>query len=104
MRWTIAILIVLLGWLQYRLWVGDGSLAEVATLRREIAAQEEEIQRLQVRNRILEAEVQDLRAGEDALEERARSELGMIKQGEIFLQVVEPGADPQPAAGSIDHE
>jgi cell division protein FtsB len=91
MRWVVAVLLVLLGWLQYRLWVGEGSLGEVVALREEIAAQREELERLRIRNRKLEAEVEDLRAGEDALEERARSELGMIKEGEIFLQVIEQG-------------
>ena len=89
MRWVIVILLLLFGWLQYRFWVGEGSLAEVAALRGEIAAQGAEIERLRARNRTLEAEVEDLRAGENALEERARSELGMIKSGEIFLQVIE---------------
>lgn len=93
MRWVVVALIVLLGWLQYRLWVGDGSLAELSLLRGEIAAQEEEIARLSDRNRALEAEVIDLRSGEDALEERARSELGMIKDGEIFLQVIDQRTD-----------
>jgi cell division protein FtsB len=91
-RWVILVLLVLLAWLQYRLWVGQGSLAEVHGLEKEIASQRAEIARLRERNRALEAEVLDLRAGQDALEERARSELGMIKQGEIFLQVIEePG-------------
>ena len=90
MRWVVAILLALLGFLQYRLWVGEGSLAELHALRSEIAAQQAEIERLRARNRTLEAEVQDLQAGADALEERARSELGMIKQGEIFLQVIDP--------------
>jgi cell division protein FtsB len=88
-RWLVVLLLVLLVWLQYRLWVGQGSLAEVHVLEKEIAGQQREIERLRVRIRILEAEVQDLRVGQDALEERARSELGMIKQGEIFLQVIE---------------
>ncbi len=96
MRILILILLLLLGWLQYRLWVGEGSLAEVTALRREISAQGEELETLRARNRRLQAEVEDLREGRDALEERARSELGMIKEGEIFLQVIEP--DPPAAA------
>jgi cell division protein FtsB len=71
--------------------VGDGSLEELSTLRGEIAAQQSEIERLRARNRKLQAEVEDLRTGQDALEERARGELGMIKEGEIFLQVIEQG-------------
>jgi cell division protein FtsB len=89
MRWVVVVLLLLVCWLQYRIWVGQGSIAELITLRDEITAQKEEIQRLRTRNRTLEAEVEDLRSGEDALEERARSELGMIKEGEIFLQVID---------------
>ncbi len=89
MRLLIVLLLVLVGFLQYRLWVGEGSLAEVHSLKQEIAAQEAELTRLASRNRELQAEVDDLRTGVDALEERARGELGMIKRGEIFLQVIE---------------
>ncbi len=89
MRWLLGLLLILLAALQYRLWVGDGSLAEVESLREEIQAQRAELEQLELRNQTLEAEVIDLREGLDALEERARSELGMIKQGEIFLQVIE---------------
>jgi len=89
MRWLAGILLLVLLGLQYRLWVGDGSLAEVRSLRREIGAQTAELKKLRTRNQVLEAEVQDLREGLDALEERARSELGMIKHGELFLQVIE---------------
>jgi cell division protein FtsB len=94
MRLLIVLLLVLVGFLQYRLWVGEGSLAEVHSLRQAITAQEEELERLAMRNRELQAEVDDLRTGLDALEERARVELGMIKPGEIFLQVIER---PEPA-------
>jgi cell division protein FtsB len=93
MRWLAGVLLLLLAALQYRLWVGDGSLAEVHALREEISAQKAELLQLQARNQSLEAEVLDLREGLDALEERARSELGMIKQGEMFLQVIQ-GPDP----------
>ena len=89
MRWLVAFLLLALVWLQYRLWVGEGSLAEVPALRSEIASQKEEIAQMRARNGALEAEVQDLREGLDALEERARSELGMIKDGEVFLQIIE---------------
>jgi cell division protein FtsB len=95
LRLLFAILIVLFLSLQYRLWVGEGSLAEVASLQREIKAQEQELERLRVRNRALHAEVEDLKTGLDAVEERARSELGMVKQGEVFYQVVEPVQRPR---------
>ena len=93
MRWLIAILILVLAALQYRLWVGEGSLADLHALRQAIATQEEENARLVSRNQELQAEVQDLGSGLEALEERARSELGMIKPGEIFIQIIER---PQP--------
>jgi cell division protein FtsB len=94
MRLLIVLLLALVGFLQYRLWVGEGSLAEVYSLKQEIAARETELEQLASRNRELQAEVNDLRTGLDALEERARGELGMIKPGEIFLQVIER---PKPA-------
>jgi cell division protein FtsB len=92
MRLLIAILILLLVVLQYRLWVGAGSLAEVNNLKHEIAELEQELVGLRERNRALQAEVKDLRTGQSAIEERARSELGMIKEGEVFYQVIQPPA------------
>ncbi|MFN2309926.1 MAG: cell division protein FtsB [Gammaproteobacteria bacterium] len=89
-RWLILILIVLLLGTQYRLWVGRGSLAEVRDLQRAVDAQREENARLAERNATLEAEVSDLKQGLEAVEERARSELGMIKDDEVFYQIVEP--------------
>ncbi|MCU7924747.1 MAG: cell division protein FtsB, partial [Candidatus Thiodiazotropha sp. (ex Dulcina madagascariensis)] len=86
MRIVIAILIVLLLFLQYRLWVGEGSLAEVNNLEQEIKQLKQELVGLRERNSALQAEVEDLRSGQAAIEERARSELGMIKEGEIFYQ------------------
>ena len=90
MRWVLLLLLVILAALQYRLWVEQGSLGEVTLLRREIAAQQAEMERLRERNRALQAEVQDLKQGFEAIEERARGELGMVKPGETFLQLVEP--------------
>ncbi|MCU7926153.1 MAG: cell division protein FtsB [Candidatus Thiodiazotropha sp. (ex Dulcina madagascariensis)] len=92
MRIVIAILIVLLLFLQYRLWVGEGSLAEVNNLEQEIKQLKQELVGLRERNSALQAEVEDLRSGQAAIEERARSELGMIKEGEIFYQVIGPSA------------
>ncbi|QYZ67101.1 MAG: cell division protein FtsB [Gammaproteobacteria bacterium (ex Lamellibrachia satsuma)] len=89
MRILVAILLLLLAFLQYRLWVGEGSLAEVNNLENEITRQEAALVDLKKRNRALQAEVEDLRSGSAALEERARSELGMIKEGEIFYQVID---------------
>ncbi len=89
MRILISVLVVLLILLQYRLWVGEGSLAEVHSLREQIETQKAELDRLRQRNLALQAEVNDLKQGLDAVEERARSELGMIREGEIFLQIIE---------------
>lgn len=89
----MAFLVLMLIWLQYRLWVGEGSLAEVNSLRREIAAQRAELEQLRGRNATLQAEVEDLRQGLEAIEARARGELGMIKEGETFFQIVRPGPE-----------
>ena len=71
MRWLVVLLIVLLLLLQYRLWVGDGSLAEVWDLYNQVDAQKEENKQLRERNLALEAEVRDLKQGLEAIEERA---------------------------------
>ena len=89
MRWLISFLLFLLIMLQYRLWLGDGSVSMLWDLEAQIAVQQEENQRLQQRNRAMEAEVIDLKNGEEAIEERARSELGMIKDGETFYQILD---------------
>ncbi|KAA6187691.1 cell division protein FtsB [Thiohalocapsa marina] len=96
MRWVILTLIALLGLLQYRLWIGEGSVEELYALRAQIQDYRNEIERLRSRNLALAAEVEDLKTGLEAIEERARSELGMIQRGEVFLQVIErqPGERP----------
>ena len=88
MKILIAILILLLIALQYRLWFGDGSLSEVVQLSRELELQKLRLRELEERNRILEAQVLDLQNGLDAFEEKARNDLGMIKQGETFIQLI----------------
>lgn len=98
MRWVILVLLSVLTWMQYRLWVGTGSLAEVHNLKQEIARQGVELEQLRARNRVLIAEVQDLKQGVDALEERARAELGMVKEGEVFFQLVPKAAPAPPSA------
>ena len=84
---TAVLLLVLIG-LQYKLWFGDGSLSEVVQLSRELELQKTKLQTLEERNRILEAQVLDLQNGLDAFEEKARNDLGMIKQGETFIQLI----------------
>ena len=89
MRKLIVLLLLLLVYLQYRLWFGDGSLQEVWELHREVEAQRVENLQLRERNAALEAEVRDLQQGLDAIEEHAREDLGMVKEGETFYQLVE---------------
>lgn len=89
MRWLTLILIITLAGLQFRLWVGEGSLAEVAQLKREIERQEQENAALKARNDVLAREVKALKSGTTLLEERARSELGMIKEDETFYLIVD---------------
>jgi cell division protein FtsB len=87
-RLVIAVLIVLLIVLQYKWWMGKGGYMEVRQLESELAEQRAENDKLIVRNRALQAEVDDLKTGLAAIEERAREELGMIKEGETFFQIV----------------
>jgi len=96
MKILITVLILVLVGLQYKLWFGDGSLSEVVQLTRELEIQRQRLEELESRNRILEAQVLDLQNGLDAFEEKARNDLGMIKQGETFIQLIpkqEAGAD-----------
>lgn len=88
MKTLIIFLILVLIGLQYKLWFGDGSLSEVVQLSRELEVQKQKLQLLEERNRILEAQVLDLQNGLDAFEEKARNDLGMIKQGETFIQLI----------------
>ncbi|HHM6518028.1 TPA: cell division protein FtsB [Pseudomonas aeruginosa] len=85
--WLFVVLILALAGLQYRLWVGDGSLAQVRDLQKQIADQHGENERLLERNRILEAEVAELKKGTETVEERVRHELGMVKDGETLYQL-----------------
>ena len=89
MRKLIVLLLLVLVYLHYRLWFGDGSLQEVWELHREVEAQREENLQLRERNAALEAEVRGLQQGLDAIEEHAREDLGMVKEGETFYQLVE---------------
>ncbi len=88
-HWLFVVLILLLAGLQYRLWVGDGSLAQASHLKQQIADQQAENERLHERNRILEAEVLELKQGMETVEERARQELGMVKEGETLYLLTE---------------
>ncbi len=89
MKWIATILFSLLLILQYTLWFGNGGLLRVWQLNAMVDSQKVENEQLTERNRALEAEVIDLKQGLEAIEERARSDLGMIKKDETFFQVVE---------------
>ncbi len=89
MKILAAALLTLLVVLQYDLWIGDGSMTAAWQLDNTIEAQKEDNAQLQLRNETLAAEVNDLKSGTAAIEERARSELGMIKKDETFVQIIE---------------
>ena len=95
MRILLAVLILVLILLQYKLWLGEGGFADIRRLEQKVAEQIEENAKLEQRNRELQAEVEDLREGYEAIEERARNELGMIREEEEFYQVV-PGFGNEP--------
>lgn len=90
---------VVFAYLQYNLWLGDGGVYAVRSLKRDIAAQQEENARLAERNRVLAAEVKDLKSGTDAVEEHARMDLGMIKSNETFYLVPGSGKNAPAASG-----
>jgi len=98
MKLAIGVLLILLLGLQYRLWVGDGSLSEVVQLKAELQTQQQRVNKLTHRNRVLEARVVELQHGSAAIEELARKDLGMIKKGETFFQIIEQkNTSQQPA-------
>ena len=94
------VLLILIVLLQLKYWVGDGGVREVEALRARVQAQARENAALEQRNAVLAAEVEELREGKEALEERARSELGLIKPGETYYRVVERPDPVVPRADS----
>lgn len=96
-RLIVAILVILLLVLQYRLWFSDGGLVKMWQLAESLEQQKQENARLLERNRALEAEVIDLKQGLQAIEERARTELGMVKKDETYFQVID---DPKMPSGA----
>ena len=89
MRWLTVGLLVAIALLQYPLWVGKGGGLKVWEYDRQLQAQKEVTRKLEIRNAGLDAEVRDLKQGYEAIEERARFELGMIRQDETFVQIPE---------------
>jgi cell division protein FtsB len=90
MRWLTLTLLVLIAALQWPLWLGKGSWFRVWQLDRQLQQQRAVNQQLIARNAALDAEVRDLKQGTDAIEERARDELGMTRNGEVFFQLLGP--------------
>ena len=108
LRWIALILLVILIGLQLKLWTGSGGMHEVQALRASVQKQDADNDHLRQRNQALAADVSDLKHGEQAVEARARAELGLIKPGETFYQVVEQpagatSAPPTPPAASGGH-
>ena len=89
MRWLTVGLLAVIGLLQYPLWVGKGGWLKVWDYDRQLQQQKDVTRKLEIRNAGLDAEVRDLKQGYDAIEERARFELGMIRQDESFVQIPE---------------
>ena len=87
MRWLALTFVALIVVLQYPMWLGKGGWLQVREFDQQLAAQKEANAKLKVRNDALDADVRDLKAGVEAIEERARSELGMVKQDEVFFQL-----------------
>ena len=94
---TLALLMAI-ALLQYPLWLGKGSWLRVWEVDQKVRAQRETNQKLQSRNAVLDAEVRDLKQGFEAVEERARSELGMVRQDEIFFQLLDDTRNAAPPA------
>lgn len=103
MKKLILFLLVLNALLQYRLWFGDGGIYELHRLQAHIKELKAEGEKRHARNAALEADVKDLKEGTDAIEERARQELGMVKEGETFVQVFDkPHPLPEPTKAHPD--
>ncbi len=101
MRLILICLAALLLLIQYPLWLGKGGWLRVWDLDKQVTAAQKKNDELKARNAKLNSEVQDLKDGTGAVEERARYELGMIKENEIFIQVLEPNGKPAATASSL---
>lgn len=87
-RWIAVILLALLGILQYRLWFGKNSIADYKNMQVKIQTLEQQNANLRQRNQLLRADIDDLQLGIESMEERARNELGLIKEGETFYRIL----------------
>lgn len=94
MKKLTLLLIVLIGWLQYSLWLGKNGMHDHARVEDDLAVQQDNNAKLKSRNARLFAEINDLKSGQGAIEERARNELGMIKPGESFYRIIPEQSQP----------
>ncbi len=102
LRWLLSILVLLLGLLQYRLWFAEGSFAEQHRLEQQVEEQTRINAELQARNAVLEREVLELQTGNKGVEQRAREQLGLVREGETFYQIVDtPQAATKPATDPV---
>jgi cell division protein FtsB len=99
-RWLALVFVVLIVAIQYPMWLGKGGWLQVRELDRQLAQQREANGRLKARNEALDADVRDLKTGYEAIEERARAELGMIKGDEVLFQMQPAGAAARSAQGA----
>ena len=95
MRWLALTFVALIAALQYPMWLGKGGWLQVRETGRQLALQREANAKLKQRNDALDADVRDLKTGSEAIEERARSELGMIRSDEVFFQLQHADATPK---------
>ncbi len=100
MRWVSPVLVALILLLQYPLWLGKGGWFRVWDLSRQIDAQKALNQKNRERNAVFDAEVRDLKQGTEAIEERARNELGMVRRDEVFFQLAPAASAPAATAGA----
>jgi len=98
MRWLALTFVALIVALQYPMWLGKGGWLQVREYERQLAAQRDVNAKLKARNDALDADVRDLKAGFEAIEERARADLGMIRNDEVFFQIETGGAGVKPPA------
>jgi cell division protein FtsB len=102
MRWLALAFVAMIVALQYPMWLGKGGWLQVREYDRELGAQREANAKLKARNEALDADVRDLKTGYEAIEERARAELGKIRHDEVFFQAERGGAGMKPAASPAD--
>lgn len=97
MKVFILLLVIVFIWLQYQLWMDKDGLSKLHHLKQNVDAQKKTNQEIIERNKVLAAEVEDLKSGQAAIEERARKDLGMIREGEVFFQIIDKQTSAQSA-------